>query len=293
MLFISRTGGHEMRTVKEVSELTGISIRTLHYYDEIDLLKPTECSQSGYRLYDDKALVMLQQILFFREFDMPLKGIKAIIENPILDRNQILQSQKKMLESKKERLERLISIINDILKGETRMDFEVFSKAEIEELYQALISHMPEKVKQAVEREYGGMDEFHEHYMEYASGEHGQKSYQKMIEWYGDKESALNASINPPDSQMIQSCEKRFDILMKKLAEKMGKDVSSCEIKEVIGEYGFMFKQLYQLKDERPFMLDMAASYKNVERMKTALDEKYGVGITDSFVKALDEFYNK
>ena len=282
-----------MRTVKKLSELTGISIRTLHYYDEIDLLKPTECSHTGYRLYDDKALVTLQQILFFREFDMPLKEIKAIIKNPILDRNQILQSQKKMLELKKERLERLISSINDILKGETRMDFEVFSKAEIEELYQALISHMPDTMKQACERDYGGMDEFHEHYMEYASGEHGQKINQKMIEWYGDKESALNASINPPDSQMIQSCEKRVDIIMKKFAEKVGKDVSSCEVKEVIGEYGFMVKQLYQLKDERLLMIDVAASYKNVETMKTALDEKYGVGITDFFVKALDEFYNK
>jgi len=85
-MFISRTGGHKMRTVKEVSELTGISIRTLHYYDEIDLLKPTECSQTGYRLYDDKALITLQQILLFREFDMPLKQIKAIIQNPIFDR---------------------------------------------------------------------------------------------------------------------------------------------------------------------------------------------------------------
>ncbi|WP_341430495.1 MerR family transcriptional regulator [Clostridium amylolyticum] len=90
-----------MRTVKEVSELTGISIRTLHYYDEINLLKPTECNQIGYRLYDDNALVTLQQILFFREFDMPLKEIKAIIGNPILDTNQMLQNQKKMLELKK------------------------------------------------------------------------------------------------------------------------------------------------------------------------------------------------
>ena len=64
-----------MRTVKDVSELTGISVRTLHYYDEIGLLKPTSCSEAGYRLYDDKALETLQQILFFREFDMPLKEI--------------------------------------------------------------------------------------------------------------------------------------------------------------------------------------------------------------------------
>lgn len=60
-----------MRTVKDVSKLTGISVRTLHYYDEIGLLKPTSCSAAGYRLYDDKALERLQQILFFREFDMP------------------------------------------------------------------------------------------------------------------------------------------------------------------------------------------------------------------------------
>ncbi|HEX2926226.1 MAG TPA: MerR family transcriptional regulator [Ruminiclostridium sp.] len=280
-----------MRTVKEVSELTGISIRTLHYYDEINLLKPTECGKSGYRLYDDNALVTLQQILFFREFGMPLKEIKAIMENPAIDRNQILESQKKMLELKKERLERLISGIDDILKGENRIDFEVFSKAEIEELYQALISSMPEKVKKAVEREYGGLGKFHQHYIEYAYGEHGQKSYRKMIEWYGDKESAFNASVNPPDAQMIQSCENRFDVLIKKLAEMIGKSVSSYEVKEVIGELGFMFKQLYQLKDERQFMLDMAASYRNVEREKTAIDEKYGVGITDFLAEAIDGFY--
>ena len=55
-----------MRTVKEISELTGISVSTLHYYDEIGLLKPTQKSDAGYRLYDDRALEILQQILFFR-----------------------------------------------------------------------------------------------------------------------------------------------------------------------------------------------------------------------------------
>ena len=84
-----------MRTVKEISELTGISVRTLHYYDEIGLLKPTQKSDAGYRLYDDRALEILQQILFFREFDIPLKEIKAVLENPALERNQILQMQRK------------------------------------------------------------------------------------------------------------------------------------------------------------------------------------------------------
>ena len=106
-----------MRTVKEISELTGISVRTLHYYDEIGLLKPTQKSDAGYRLYDDRALEILQQILFFREFDIPLKEIKAVLENPALERNQILQMQRKMLVAKKERMEHLIASIDDILKG--------------------------------------------------------------------------------------------------------------------------------------------------------------------------------
>ena len=82
-----------MLTVKEISELTGISVRTLHYYDEIGLFVPTEKSEAGYRLYDDKALENLQQILFFREFGIPLKEIKAVMENPDFDRNRILQMQ--------------------------------------------------------------------------------------------------------------------------------------------------------------------------------------------------------
>lgn len=125
-----------MMTVKEIAELTGISARTLHYYDEIGLFVPTSKSEAGYRLYDDKALETLQQILFFREFDISLKEIKAVMENPDLDRNQILQMQRKMLVIKKERMERLINSIDDILKGDNKMDFAIFSKTEVEEMFQ-------------------------------------------------------------------------------------------------------------------------------------------------------------
>lgn len=104
-----------MRTVKEISDLTGISVRTLHYYDEIGLLKPADKSEAGYRLYDDKALETLQQILFFREFDIPLKEIKAVMENPALEKHQILKMQREMLMAKKERLESLIASIDRIL----------------------------------------------------------------------------------------------------------------------------------------------------------------------------------
>ncbi len=74
-----------MRTVKEISDLTGISVRTLHYYDEIGLLKPTEKSEAGYRPYDDKALETLRQILFFREFDISLVLPHLLVSNQRYD----------------------------------------------------------------------------------------------------------------------------------------------------------------------------------------------------------------
>lgn len=131
-----------MMTVKEISGITGISVRTLHYYDEIGLLAPTSKTESGYRLYDDKALETLRQILFFREFDISLKDIKAILTNPKLDEKQILQMQRQMLTAKKERLERLIAGIDNILKGENTMDFEIFSKKEIEDMYTSMAANM-------------------------------------------------------------------------------------------------------------------------------------------------------
>ena len=79
-----------MRTVKEVSKLTGVSVRTLHHYDAIGLLKPTAVTQAGYRLYDDEALGRLQSILLFRELQFPLKEIQAILDSPGFDRSQAL-----------------------------------------------------------------------------------------------------------------------------------------------------------------------------------------------------------
>ena len=147
-----------MRTVKEISDLTGISVRTLHYYDEIGLLKPTDKSDAGYRLYDDKALETLQQILFFREFDIPLKEIKAVMENPALERNQILKMQREMLVAKKARLESLIVSIDRILKGENRMDFEVFSKNELEDMYNAMEANISEAQKNIFIEHYGSTE---------------------------------------------------------------------------------------------------------------------------------------
>ena len=282
-----------MRTVKEVSEMTGISVRTLHYYDGIGLFKPTVVSEAGYRLYDDKALEVLQQILFFREFDMPLKEIKNIMENPDLDKNQLLCSQKQVLVLKKERLERIIQSIDDILRGENRMDFEIFSKADIEQLYNAMVENMSEKNKAVFIEKYGSMEQYKAHFMEESSGERAQKNYAKLVEWYGDKDSALAAGTNPENPQIMEAYSKRSDAVLRKLAEKKGTDVQSFEVREIVGELDFVFKQLYQMKDVTEMMRDMADMYKNDEDFQKKNDMIYGEGSTQYIGEAIEAFYKR
>ncbi len=122
-----------MRTVNEVSRLTGVSVRTLHHYDAIGLLKPTAVSEAGYRLYDDADLVQLQQILLFRELEFPLKEIKGILESPNFDRNLALEQQITLLTLKKEHLENLIDLARGIqMIGVNKLDFTAFDTSKID-----------------------------------------------------------------------------------------------------------------------------------------------------------------
>ena len=281
-----------MMTVKEISELTGISARTLHYYDEIGLFTPTEKSEAGYRLYDDKALETLQQILFFREFDIPLKEIKAIMENPALDKNQILQIQKKMLVAKKERMERLIASIDDILKGENKMDFAIFSKTEIEEMFQAMLEHMPEDMKDLAVKEFGSTEQWKQHYMKVVSSEKMQKNYAKVVEWYGGKDNYLSAVKNPVSKEVAESYNKRLEAILEKLIGKRDCPVDSFEVKEIVGEYGFAMKQFSQIKNEQEMMLAIARSYR-AGVWKSKIEARYGEGAAEFFARAIEAFYGQ
>lgn len=281
-----------MRTVNEVSKLTGISVRALHYYDEIGLLKPTEISEAGYRLYDDEALEVLQQILFFRELDMPLKDIKVIIENPDLEKTQLLNSQRKMLVLKKERLERIIASIDDILKGDNKMDFEVFSKDDIEQMYDAIVKNMTDEQREIFIKEYGSIEQFEKHFKENAASEKAQKNMAKVVEWYGDKDSAMSVAMNPDNSKILEAYSKRFEEVLRKLAAKVGTDVHSMEVRVIVGELDFVAKQLYQMKDMSAFMLEMAEKYQNDRGMQERLDAVYGEGTTLYIGQALEDFYN-
>ena len=123
-----------MRTVKEVSKLSGVSVRTLHHYDAIGLLKPTAVTASGYRLYDDTALRRLQSILLFRELGFPLKEIRTILDRPGFDQRAALEPQIHLLELQQKRLGELITFARELQQsGGISMDFTAFDQREIDE----------------------------------------------------------------------------------------------------------------------------------------------------------------
>ena len=124
-----------MMTVHEVSRLTGVSIRTLQFYDKIGLLRPAEYTEAGYRLYDGTALETLQQILLFRELEFPLKDIRDIIQSPAFDRDKALDQQIELLRLKKEHLENLIVLARGIREkgAKHKMDFSAFDTKKMDE----------------------------------------------------------------------------------------------------------------------------------------------------------------
>ena len=123
-----------MKTVKEVSKLTGVSIRTLHHYDTIDLLKPTQLTEAGYRLYDNDALEKLYMILVFRQLSLSLKEIAAILHAPDYDRNRVLEKQIKLMQERIDKLQNRIALAKGMLTaGVKYMDFEGFDPKKMDE----------------------------------------------------------------------------------------------------------------------------------------------------------------
>ena len=281
-----------MMTMKEMSELTGVSARALRYYDEIGLFHPNGRSEAGYRLYDEKELEVLRQILYFRELDIPLRTIKEIIENPALDRKSILQTQKKMLISEKERLERLIDSIDVALKGANTMDFTVFNKEESSKMFSAMLEHMPDEIRDTAIKEFGSVEEWRAHYLNAVSSEEVQKQYAKIVEWYGGKEAYFDTVMNPLSEDVRKSYKRRIDKVLDNLSKKQTQDINSFEIRELIGEYGFVLKQLLQMKDEKNMMLAQAETYLDV-RVAAVTDERYGDGFSDFLNRAIIAFYER
>ena len=182
--------------IKEFAEFTGVSVRTLHYYDEIGLLKPCYVDEhTGYRFYDKNSLLRMQEILFYRELDFPLKSISEIISSENYDKKKALSEQKKLLILKKERLDRLISAIDDAVKGENVMD--AFDNSEFE------------NYKAEIQEKWGNTDA----YKEYAdkTKNYSKNNWQSMTDGLNDILAEFAVCMqngNEPDSDEAQSLVK-------------------------------------------------------------------------------------
>ena len=136
--------------IKEFARFTGVSVRTLHYYDQIGLLPPAHVDKcTGYRFYDEQSLLRMQEILFYRELDFSLTRIGELLSSPNYNKGQALMEQKNLLILKKERLERLICAIDGAVKGENVM--QAFDNSEFEQY------------KAEAQQRWGGTDAYKEH----------------------------------------------------------------------------------------------------------------------------------
>ena len=125
---------NENWTVKQVSQLTGLTVRTLHHYDQIGLLKPAFVAENGYRYYNQENLARLQEILLFRELDFSLKDIQQLLDVTEINRQQVLRDHITLLELKRERLDRIINHARLLTeKGGEVMDFHAFDSSQLED----------------------------------------------------------------------------------------------------------------------------------------------------------------
>ena len=213
------------------------------------------------------------------------------MDNPDLDQNGVLAKQREMLCLKKQRLERIIANLDNMLKGDHDMDFTVFDETELQAMFSDMLQNMNESQKQIFIDHYGSIEAWEKYMIEGASDEKVQKNYAKVVEWYGSKEAVKESLKNPPKSEVFTAYQKRIGSIQQKLADMKGTDVNSFEVRQLIGEYDFVAKQLYQVEDARPLLMDIAKGYQENEELAQGVDSVYGDGSAKYIGEAIEAFY--
>lgn len=242
-------------SISEIAALSGVSVRTLHYYDEIGLLKPRGISESGYRYYDRKSLETLQSILFYKELQFSLKEISNIITKPQYDRKQALKKQKELLILKEKRIKKLIKLVDDTLKGDDNMSFKEFDTSEIK--------NMKKKYEKEAKELYGETDEYKESIKK--SESYSDEDKEKIAVEYAIimKEFYNNKNLNPHDEK-IQKIVRKWQNHITKYYYECTKEILRC----------------------------LGQMYINDERFKENID-KHGEGTAKFMAEAIEVYCNK
>lgn len=286
-----------MRSVKEVAGLTGISVRTLQYYDEIGIFKPTSVTDAGYRLYSEEALNTLQQILFFKELDFSLKEIKSIMENPGFNKKEIFKRQRELLKEKRDRLNRLLDLLEKLERGEVCMSFEEFDLKE----YLEVLEQFRQENAEEIAEQWGNVEKFDE-FVDRARENHNEIA-RNAVKFYGSVEK-YTAAMKESLSHFSENMEKMNRLkengyieenqrLTKLLLADLARDVASGEVQELVN------KLVNLLKAEDCPVMDLGDNYWDVvidgyinnENIIKIMDMKYGSGASEFLGKALQYYF--
>lgn len=280
-----------MQTISQVARLAGISTRTLQYYDEIGLLKPSGLTASGYRLYDDEALQKLQQILFFKELDFKLKDIRNILEKPDFDRTAVFKKQKELLLLKRNRTDRLIKLLDRLEKGEQCMSFKEFDLSD----YIQALEDFKNNNTDSVMKYWGNIENFNLFIQKLKDDE---DTVAKLaIKQFGSVEKYTEAMKYNLDhfseimekrlSEVPKELVSKSDDLYRRLTFDREKDISSDEVQQIVHEI-MMFMQENATPDLiGPDYWNMITDiYYSNEYVRAVNDTKYGDGASDYIANA-------
>lgn len=277
-----------MKTVKEISKITGISIRTLRYYDEIGLLKPARVTEAGYRLYDVQELEKLQEILFYRELEIPLSDIKKIMENPEYDKQKALTVQKSLLERKRNRLNGIIELIDDVMKGVNTMSFGAFTEADVKKIIDHSLELQSQESLNAIIEQFGSLENY------CASMEENLKDESRaaeLIKIYGSKDKAVEASLEATGNMdELQQVQYDIDNIYKQFAIAMEKQDADMET-ECVGKLAESYKKLLRVDNARYVLLKTTDDYLGNGVLTEATDKQYGQGVTKYIGEAIKRYY--
>ncbi len=274
-----------MKTIKDISEITGLSIRTLRYYDEIGLLKPTKLTDAGYRLYGNEALEKLQEILFFRETGLPLATIKEMMERPDYDRQQALLAQKTLLEQKRNRLNGIIELITDVMEGANTMSFKEFSQTDVNQMIENIQKGMSQEQFEDFIKNYGGgsVESYREQLMRSMNDE---KTKTSMLRWYGSKEKVIEGQKAVPGMDALR---KELEAVQRQFA--VPKEPSGMEEHLLVSKLAELYKKMLNLGNARAILIDLADEYLNNSRLAEAQDKQFGAGTAQYMAEAIKRYY--
>jgi len=223
-------------SISEVAKLTKISVRTLHYYDEIGLLSPSIVTVAGYRYYDKLALERLQQILFYRELDFSLKEIMNLLNVSAEKKGKALQCQKELLILKRKRLNKLIHLLDENMEGENRMDFNDFDMSDI--------SKAKEKYAKEVKEKWGTT-------AAYAQSEKKTNQYSKE-DW--------------------ETIMRKSDAIIENFSKRIGYSPESKEVQELVVQWQNHITEYYY-ECTKEILMGLAVMYVQDERFLHAMDK--------------------